>query len=464
MPNMSPPADQKNPQEIITMLTFPAGTPRDLPKSDCDQVSRRSFLQVGALAGLGVSLPIALASKQLAAAQGRHESDVNCIVIWTRGGTSHHDTYDPKPDAPVAVRGEFGVIDTAIPGIQFTEICPNMAKHADRFALLRGWNPRNGSHGSADQWVMSGRRFNQAVAYPTYGSVMSYHHGFKTAMPPFVQLGTDVDSRFGGGTAGVLGHEHNPFVIDSDPNSDKFTVRDITPPSGVSLDRVDRRKKMLAAVGQLQREAELQPAAFRALDEQYETAFNMITAQETKQAFDIASEDEKLREAYGKNRFGQNCLLARRLIEAGVRFVTVTDGGWDTHQNNFKSLKDSRIPPVDQALPQLLVDLEERGLLDTTLVCWLTDFGRTPNINSASGRDHWATAGFAIMAGAGVPAGHVLGATDGEGGYVTKDEYWSDDIATTIYMKLGIPHELIAQAPDGRPIRLIEGKPIREWM
>lgn len=446
------------------MPTLPAAASSNLSKSDCDQVSRRSFLQVGALAGLGVSLPIALASKRLAAAQGRHESEVNCIVIWTRGGTSHHDTYDPKPEAPVAVRGEFGVIDTAIPGIQFTDICPNMAKHADKFALLRGWNPRNGSHGSADQWVMSGRRFNQAVAYPTYGAVTSYYHGFRNAMPPFIQLGTDVDSRFGGGTAGVLGHEYNPFVIDSDPNSDKFTVRDITPPSGITLERVDRRKRMLAAVDQLQRQAELQPAAFKALDEQYETALNMITAQETKQAFDIASEDEKLREAYGKNKFGQNCLLARRLIEAGVRFVTVTDGGWDTHQNNFKSLKDSRIPPVDQALPQLLIDLQERGLLDTTLVCWLTDFGRTPNINSASGRDHWATAGFAIMAGAGVPAGHVLGATDGEGGYVTRDEYWSDDIATTIYMKLGIPHELIAQAPDGRPIRLIEGKPIREWM
>lgn len=441
------------------MLTLPTGVNRD-----CDRVARRSFLQIGALAGLGVSLPIAMASKQLAAAQGRHESDVNCIVIWTRGGTSHHDTYDPKPDAPVAVRGEFGVIDTAIPGVKFTEICPNMAKHADRFALLRGWNPRNGSHGSADQWVMSGRRFNQAVAYPTYGSVMSYHHGFKTAMPPFVQLGSQVDSRFGGGKAGVLGHEHNPFVIDSDPNSDKFTVRDITPPSGVSLDRVDRRKRMLATVDQLQRDSDLQPAAFKAIDEQYETALNMITAKETKKAFEIGSEDEKLREGYGKHRFGQSCLLARRLIEAGVRFVTVTDGGWDTHQNNFKSLKDSRIPPVDQALPQLLTDLEERGLLDTTLVCWLTDFGRTPNINSASGRDHWATSGFAIMAGAGVPAGHVLGSTDSEGGYVTRDEYWSDDIATTIYMKLGIPHELIATAPDGRPIRLIEGKPIREWM
>lgn len=440
------------------MLNFSSGSSRS-----CDGVSRRSFLQVGALAGLGVSLPTLLASRQAAGADGKKDG-VNCILIWTRGGTSHHDTFDPKPDAPVAVRGEFNVIDTALPGIKFTEICPNMAKEAQRFALLRGWNPRNGSHGSADQWVMSGRRFNQAVGYPTYGSVASYYHGFKTAMPPFIQLGTQVDRRFGGGTAGILGHEFNPFEIDADPSQDKFTVRDITPPGGISMDRVSRRRKMLAAVDQLQRTADLQPVAFRAVDEHYETALNMITAPETKQAFEIEKEDDKLRDAYGRHRFGQSCLMARRLIESGVRFVTVTDGGWDTHQNNFKSLKETRIPPVDQALPQLLIDLEQRGMLDTTLVCWLTDFGRTPSVNSASGRDHWATAGFAIMAGAGVPAGAVLGATDDQGGVVVSDEYWSDDIATTIYKKLGIPHDLIARAPDGRPIRLIEGKPIREWM
>ncbi len=152
------------------------------------------------------------------------------------------------------------------------------------------------------------------------------------------------------------------------------------------------------------------------------------------------------------------------MIESGVRFVTVTDGGWDTHQNNFKSLKDSRLPPIDQALPQLLIDLEDRGLLDSTLVCWLTDFGRTPIVNSASGRDHWASSGFAIMAGAGIPGGHVLGETTADGGAVAKDEYLSEDLATTIYMKLGIPADLIAHSPDGRPIRLIEGKPIREWM
>jgi hypothetical protein len=283
-------------------------------------------------------------------------------------------------------------------------------------------------------------------------------------MPPFVQLGTSIDRRFGGGSAGLLGHAHNPFEINTDPNQKEFTVRDITPPKAVSMDRVARRRVMLEEVDQLQRQADLQPAAYAALDEHFKTALNMITSPETKQAFAIETEDDKLRDGYGRNRFGQSCLLARRLIEAGVRFVTVTDGGWDTHQNNFKSLKDSRMPPIDQALPQLLTDLEQRGVLANTLVLWLTDFGRTPQINSASGRDHWSTAGFAILAGAGIPGGEVLGATDAEGGYVVKDEYFTEDIAHLVYLKLGLPVDLVAHAPDGRPVRLIEGHPIREWL
>ena len=429
------------------------------PDRYCDGVTRRSFLQIGALGGLGLSL----SSYLRRTANAAEKSPTNCILIWTRGGTSHHDTLDPKPNAPTSVRGEYSVIDTAIPGVKFTEICPNMAKHADKFSVLRGWNPRNGSHGTADQYVMSGRKFNQAVSYPTFGSVISHFHGFRTAMPPFVQLGTNVDRRFGGGSSGILGLEHMPFEIDADPNADKFSVRDITPPDGVSFERIDRRKSALSRFDALQRGAGLQQSAFSVLDEHYEAALNMITAPETKQAFDLEKEDEKLREAYGKNRFGQSCLLSRRLMEAGVRFGTVTDGGWDTHTNNFTGLK-SRVPPVDQALPQLLMDLQDRGMLDTTLVCWFTDFGRTPKINSASGRDHWASTGFAVMAGAGVPGGLVLGATDAEGGYVSKDEYFTEDIATTVYSKLGLPTDLIAHAPDGRPVRLIEGRLIREWM
>ena len=431
---------------------------------DCERTSRRSFLQLGTLAGLGISLPTVLQHQQMLAAENKKSSEVNCILLWTRGGTSHHDTFDPKPKAPTSVRGEFQVIDTATPGVLFSDIVPNLAKHQKRFALLRGWNPQNGSHGSADQWVMSGRKFNQSIAYPTYGSVISHYHGFKSALPPFVQLGSQVDRRFGGGTSGILGLAHNPFEMLADPNASKFTVRDITPPQGITMNRVERRRSMLQRVDALQRESDLQPTAFAALDEHYQAAMNMITAPETKKAFAIDEERPELRDAYGRHRLGQSCLLARRLVESGVRFVTVTDGGWDTHQNNFTSLKNNRLPPVDQAFPQLLIDLEERGLLDNTLVMWLTDFGRTPKVNSASGRDHWASAGFAIMAGAGIPGGHVLGSTDAEGGKVDRDEYHSADIATTVYHKLGLPHDLIAYSPDGRPVRLVEGRPIAEWM
>jgi len=405
---------------------------------------------------------MALAWRRTAEAAGR--SDVNCILIWARGGISHHDTFDPKPNAPASIRGEFGVIDTAVPGVHFAEICPRMAKELNRFAVLRGWNPQNASHGHADQWLMSGRRFNPAIAYPCYGSVVSYYHGFKSALPPFVQLGDQIDRRFGGGSAGVLGQQHAPFEVLADPNAKGFTVRDITPAGGLSMDRITRRREVLAKIDALQRRADLNPKLYDVLDEHYKAAFDMITAPETRRAFALEEEDEKLRDAYGRTRFGQSCLLARRLIESGVRFVTITDGGWDTHQNNFKSLKDSRMPPVDQAFPQLLIDLEERGLLQTTLVLLLTDFGRTPEVNSASGRDHWATAGCALMAGAGIPGGAVLGQTDDEGGQVIRDQYTTDDIAHTVYLKLGIPTDLVVRSPDGRPVRLIEGRPIVEFL
>lgn len=434
-----------------------------IPRTDrnCEGTSRRSFLQIGALTGLGISLPRLIAAR---AAQPEQAKDTNCILIWTRGGTSHHDTFDPKPNAPLSVRGEFKAIDTSVPGVHFTECVPNMAANLNRFAVLRSWNPQNGSHGTADQYVMSGRKFNQALHYPCFGSVVSWKHGFRSALPPFVQLGSQVDRRFGGGSSGILGLEHNPFEMLADPNGKNFQVRDITPPKGVTSARIDRRREMLAKMDQLQRKADLQPTEFEALDEHFRTALNMITAPETKKAFAIEEEDAKLRDAYGRHRFGQSCLLARRLIQAGVRFVTVTDGGWDTHQNNFSALKKNRLPPVDQGIPQLLKDLADRGMLDSTLVIWATDFGRTPKINSASGRDHWASAGFAIMAGAGVPGGHVLGETDSEGGRPIRDEYTSESIAATVYHKLGLPLDLIAHSPDGRPVRLIEAEPIREWI
>lgn len=430
----------------------------------CEGIERRAFLKLGALTGLGLSLPTLFAGKQAQARQGRKADDISCILVWTRGGTSHHDTFDPKPDAPASVRGEFKVIDTAVPGVKFTEILPRMARELKRYALLRSWNPKNGGHGVADQYCLSGHPFNPALIYPCYGSIVSHQKGFKTRLPPHVQLGDQVDRINGGGTAGYLSQEHNPFEILSDPNVENFNVRDITPPQGVDGGRLARRRRMLHTLDALQRSIDAQPAAFATLDQHYQAALNLITAPETKRAFEIGKEDTRLRDRYGRTRFGQSCLLARRLIESGVRFVTVSDGGWDTHQNNFAALKNQLIPHIDQGLPQLLEDLEERGLLKTTLVVWMTDFGRTPKINSASGRDHWATAGFAILAGAGIPGGAVLGRTDEEGGRPTHNEYFTEDIAATIYTKLGIPLDLMTQTPDGRPIRLNEGRPIREWI
>ncbi|HLJ11721.1 MAG TPA: DUF1501 domain-containing protein [Planctomycetaceae bacterium] len=430
---------------------------------NCEGLHRRAFLKIGSLGGLGITLPFLLKHKQGFAKEGKSAKGTNCIFIWTQGGTSHHDTLDPKPQAPVNVKGPFGVIDTAVSGVKFSEVCPRLAQEANRFSVLRSWNPKNGSHGFADQYCMSGRFPNQALTYPCTGSVVSHQQGFKSALPPFVQLGNHVDRTFNGGTAGFLGLEHSPFEIHAEANVDKFNVRDITPPLNMDSARVGRRKSVLSAIDVLQKRAELQPKAYDALDEHYKAALNMITAPETKKAFDIGSEDPKLRDRYGRTPLGQRMLLSRRLIEAGVRFVTVSDPAWDNHQDCFNALKNSRMPPVDQALPELLIDLEQHGLLESTLVVWMTDFGRTPKINSASGRDHWASAGFVMMAGAGVPGGLVIGATDDEGSAPTRSEYHTEQVVATIYAKLGLPLDLTVTASDGRPIRLIEGDPIREW-
>lgn len=431
---------------------------------NCEGIDRRTLLKIGSLGGLGLTLPMLLQQKAATAKEKKAASDINCIFIWTLGGTSHHDTLDPKPNGPALVKGPFGAIDTAVPGVQFSEICPRMAQELGRYSLLRSWNPKNASHGFADQYCMSGRLPNPAVAYPCIGSVISHQQGFKSALPPFVQLGAYVDRTFNGGTSGILGLEHSPFEIHAEANVDKFNVRDITPPLNMEMSRVDRRKQMLTAIDNLQRRADRQPKAFDALDEHYKAALNMITAPETKKAFDIGSEDPKLRDRYGRTPFGQRMLLSRRLIQAGVRFVTVSDPAWDNHQDCFNALKTSRMPPVDQALPELLIDLEQHGMLDSTLVVWMTDFGRTPKINSASGRDHWATAGFVVAAGAGIRGGQVIGTTDPEGGMPVNGEYHTENVVATIYHKLGLPLDLVVTASDGRPVRLLESEPVREWM
>jgi len=420
------------------------------------------MLQVGALGGLGLSLDMLLRSEALGSSTANREA-VNCILIWTRGGTSHHDSTDPKPHAKAEVRGDFGVIDTALPGIQFSDKMPHFAKHLDSYMLLRNLNPQNAGHGMAEAIMMSGKRFNASITYPCFGSVVAKEQGPRTKLPPFIQVGTHVDRAFNGGSAGYLGIAYNPFALPGDPNKNNFTVRDVTLPNGVTLARVSRRQQALKAIDKLQRNVENRPEALKAIDGYYENAFSVITSPATQRAFDLKAEDSRVRDHYGRTNLGQSCLLARRLIEAGSRFVTVTSGGWDTHTKNFSRLR-SLLPPLDQAFPALISDLKARGLLESTLVVWMTDFGRTPVINSAAGRDHWATAGPICFAGAGTPSGQVVGKTDATGARPVGSEYYSNDVAATIYTKLGIPLDTSHVTPDGRPLHICDGRPIKEVM
>lgn len=433
--------------------------------ANCERSRRQFLVDVGSLAGLGLSLPLLLKAEAARAASsaGHAPGEINAIFIWTRGGTSHHDSLDPKPDAGAEIRGEFGVIDTVLPGVQFTEYMPHFAREAGRLAIMRNLNPLNGSHSVADYIMMSGHKFNPAMTHPCFGSVVSHDLGYRSSLPPFIQLGTQVDHRFNGGLAGFLGLEHNAFVVPGNPDKKNFSVRDVSLPGGMTEKRLDRRREALKLVDTLQRDLEEQPQALQAVDSYYENAFNIITSPETKQAFDLAQESDATRELYGRHELGQSCLLARRLIEAGTRFVTVTSGGWDTHSNNFTGLK-RLLPPFDQAMPALVKDLEDRGLLETTFVFWLTDFGRTPKINTNAGRDHWSTASIAAFAGAGVEGGQIIGATDETGAKVVGDEYYPQDIAATVFAKMGIPLDTIHHAPDGRPIRLCIGEPVQELM
>lgn len=436
------------------MLRFFTG--RD---SNCQALSRRRFLQVGALSTFGLSLPGLLQSQ--AAARDERRRDVSCILLWMSGGPSHHDTFDPKPDAAERIRGEFKPIRTAVPGVQFGEHLPRMAACLGQYTLLRSLNPRNGSHGTADSYMMSGHAYTPAMTYPCYGSVISQQQGGCRGMPPFMQLGTSVSDTFGGGTAGFLGNAHNPFTVPSDPNDAAFSVRDVTPPRGVSFARVERRLEMLRSLDRWQEHMD-QSDAVRSMDTFNQQALSLLTAPATKTAFDLGMESNQVRDAYGRTSLGQSCLLARRLIEAGVRFVTVSDGGWDTHGDNFNILKNRRLPPLDQAMPALLQDLRDRGLLESTLVVWMGDFGRTPQINGGAGRDHWASVGNVIFAGAGIKPGVVVGATDAEGGACVRDQYFTEDVAATLYQQLGISRDTVFSTADGRPIHFWLGRPIAE--
>ncbi|MGF1577736.1 MAG: DUF1501 domain-containing protein [Gemmataceae bacterium] len=434
--------------------------------TDCRGVSRREFLRVGGLSALGLSLPTFF-SLQAQASQGtaNRSSQVNCILLWMRGGPSHIDTFDPKPDAPAEIRGEFDTIPTRLPGVRISEHLPRIAQQLDKLSIIRGHNPQNGSHGRADHLMMSGRQFNAAMTFPCFGSVVAKERGYQDGMFPFVQLGRQVDRRFGGGVAGFLGDEYNAFEVHEDPNRSNFRVRDLSVQSR-DRSRLERRHAMLSEMDRYQRGVEdTNSPVLQSRDVFYERAYNLITSPNARRAFDLDREPDRVRDTYGRTQLGQSCLLARRLVEAGVHFVTVTDGGWDTHQKNFETLKTRRLPPLDQAYAALLSDLHDRGLLENTLVVWFGDFGRTPVVNPSAGRDHWATAGVACLGGGGVKMGEVVGATSARGEVVVNNPVTPQDLAATVYQTLGIPLHTWYRAQDGRPIELVpSGRPVQQLL
>ncbi len=426
---------------------------------NCEGMSRRDVLKVGTLGLAGVSLPQVLAVRAAHAGESATKAqDVNVILLWLDGGPSHVDMFDPKPDAPAEIRGEFGAIETNVKGIRISDRLPRLAKQMDKYSILRVTSP-DASHGTGNHYMLTGWRFTPSVTYPSFGSIYSREKGFRNGMPPYAIVGGMGQYT----TAGYMSAIFNPFNVGGDPNSDTFSVKDVTPPGGVNADRVTRRKSALDTIDLFQRDAERSQRGVQAMDQFYQRAFDLVTSPGAKKAFDLKQEDAKLRDQYGRNPFGQGCLLARRLIEAGTRFVHIQNGGWDTHTSNFTSLKDSRLPPVDQGYAALLADLKERGLLANTLVICMGEFGRTPKVNSSSGRDHWSQAMFVTMGGGPIKCGMTVGETDRIAEYPADRPIKVEDVAFTVWKALGIDPDRMFQSPDGRPIRIADGgEPVHE--
>jgi uncharacterized protein (DUF1501 family) len=454
------------------MLTLATGAFKD-----CSGTTRRQFVQVGGLSMLGLALPDFLRLRQLAAATGKSgKNSIGCIFLWMRGGASHIDTFDPKPDAVSEIRGEFGTIPTTLPGVRITDQLPLLSRHTDKFSIIRGHMPMSESHGTADSIMMTGRKQTTVITWPSHGAVVARERSPRNGMPSFMQLNNDVDKRFGGGVAGYLGSRYNPVVIRDNANAPTFKIRELDGDAAL----LGVRHRLFTELDRYQKAVDRDIETIRSQSAFHEQAYNLITSPVAKKALDLSQESDRTRDAYGRHRLGQSCLLARRLIEAGVHFVTVSNGDWDTHNDHFARLKGKNpsapkrddaelLPRLDSAYSALLNDLSSRGLLATTLVVWCGDFGRTPKIDRAPtigggpGRDHWDRAGTICIGGGGVKTGTVVGATDKIGAFVENNPVKPMDLAATIYHALGIPLDTVYPSRDGRPIDLVaDGKPVEQ--
>lgn len=424
----------------------------------CGGPSRRSILKAGALGFLGLGMDDLLRLRSLASSpSGPEAKPRGCILIWLAGGASHLDTFDPKPDAPTDVRGEFKPIATSVPGLQISEVLPNLAKVMDRATLIRSMTSPEADHDRASHHLLTGYRPTPAQVYPGYGSVVAkWREARRGLLPPYIAIpDAPVFS-----SSGYLTPAYDPFAVAGDPNQEGFRVRDLSPPDRLTLERLLRRRAMVRSLDEFARD--VPPTTLtRSRDQFSEQAYSLMTSSAAQAAFRIGGEPAEVREKYGRNPFGQSCLLARRLIEAGVAFVTVNDRGagplgWDTHAQNFPTIKNTLAPPLDQGLAALITDLADRRLLDDTLVVMMGEFGRTPKINPNAGRDHHGRANSVLLAGAGIPGGLVLGKTDERGDSPAERPVTPADLASVLFQKLGIDPEHTYESPDGRPLRLVD--------
>jgi len=445
---------------------------------DCEGWSRRNFVQAGLLGLGGLTLPQFL-SAQASGAGAKHSirpgrAGTSVILLWMSGGPGHHETWDPKPKAVDQYRGPFGAISTNVPGIQFSEMLPRSAQVMDRLAVVRSVQHGSGDHTKGNHWMLTGfegpdfnKPDNQIQRRPSIGSAVSTLRGANIAgMPayaaaPHLRGGTDNLFHY----ATYLGGAANPFVVNSDPNSANYRVRDLTLAGGLTFDRLRDRQSLMTAMDQQLKQVE---PSMRDLDGHYHAAFDLLTSSRVREAFDISAEPAAVRDAYGRHEFGQSTLLARRLVERGVTFVTVNTQPWDHHgtANRYATAEGAKLllPPFDCACAALVRDLVERGLYDKTLIVAMGEFGRTPRMNDAAGRDHWGHTFSVLMGGGGIRQGIVVGASDAHGAHVAERPFTPEDVAATIYHHLGIDGRTAA-FPDraGRPLYLVEtGEPIRE--
>lgn len=441
--------------------------------SDCEGLTRRSFVQAGVLGlgGLTLSDYLALSSQPAGKTKSRR-SDTNVILIWMSGGPGHHETWDPKPDAVDQFRGPFGAIATNVPGILFSETCPEQAKVADKLSVIRSVNHGSGDHTKGNHWMLTGfegpdfnKPDNTIQRRPALGSAVAHFRGPNVpglpayAAVPHLRGGTDNLFHY----AAYLGGSANPFVVNSDPNEASYRAQDLSLASGLTFSRLEHRRELLNTIDHMQKKAD---EKLRDMSSHQQAAFDLLSSKAVRDAFDISQEPDSLRDQYGRHQFGQSALLARRLVERGVTFVTVNTQPWDHHGTANRHATEIGaklfIPPTDKAIAALVRDLVDRGLYEKTLVVAMGEFGRTPKMNSAAGRDHWGHAFSVLMAGGGFKMGQTIGASDDTGAYVTDKPFSPEDIAATVYHHLGIDgRNTTFPNRAGRPLYLVEhGNPI----